>query len=78
MKVYVDTNILVDLICSREEFLADAQDLFALGNHVGNEELDINVREENPIYLQIMKGMSIFAKQGIKKKSYGNNGNQIR
>ena len=78
MKVYVDTNILVDLICSREEFLADAQDLFALGNHVGNEELDINVREENPIYLQIMKGISIFAKQGTKKKSYGNNGNQIR
>ena len=25
MKVYVDTNILIDLVCCREEFLADAQ-----------------------------------------------------
>ena len=31
MKVYVDTNILVDLVCSREEFLPDAQMLFSLG-----------------------------------------------
>lgn len=31
MKVYVDTNILIDLVCCREEFLADAQYLFTLG-----------------------------------------------
>ena len=31
MKVYVDTNILIDLVCSREEYLADAQRLFSLG-----------------------------------------------
>ena len=31
MKVYVDTNILIDLVCSRDEFLADVQILFSLG-----------------------------------------------
>lgn len=31
MKVYVDANILIDLVCSRDEFLADAQMLFSLG-----------------------------------------------
>ena len=31
MKVYVDTNILIDLVCSREEFLADARYLFSCG-----------------------------------------------
>lgn len=28
MKVFVDTNILIDLVCSREDFIQDAQDLF--------------------------------------------------
>lgn len=31
MKAYVDTNILVDLVLSRQEFLPDAQRVFALG-----------------------------------------------
>lgn len=31
MKVYVDTNILIDLICSREPFLKPAQSLFYQG-----------------------------------------------
>ena len=30
-KAYIDTNILVDLVLSREEWLADAQSVFALG-----------------------------------------------
>lgn len=29
-KIFVDTNVLVDLICSREPFVQDAQLLFAL------------------------------------------------
>ncbi|MDO5526916.1 MAG: PIN domain-containing protein [Prevotella sp.] len=29
MKAFLDTNILVDLVCSREPFLQDAQNLFA-------------------------------------------------
>lgn len=31
MKVFVDTNILIDLVCSREGFVENAQHLFALG-----------------------------------------------
>lgn len=31
MKVYVDTNILVDLVCERVGFVEKAQSLFALG-----------------------------------------------
>lgn len=31
MKAYIDTNILVDLVLSRREFLPDAQRVFALG-----------------------------------------------
>lgn len=31
MKVYIDTNILIDLVCSREEYLPEAQLLFSLG-----------------------------------------------
>jgi len=31
MKVFVDTNILIDLVCKREKFLTDAQKVFALG-----------------------------------------------
>ena len=31
MRVYIDTNILVDLVLSRQEFLPDAQRVFALG-----------------------------------------------
>ncbi|MBO6216565.1 MAG: PIN domain-containing protein [Prevotella sp.] len=31
MRVYIDTNILVDLVLARKDFLSDAQRLFALG-----------------------------------------------
>lgn len=31
MRAYIDTNILVDLVFAREEFLPDAQRIFALG-----------------------------------------------
>lgn len=29
MKAFLDTNILIDLVCSRDPFLQDAQNLFA-------------------------------------------------
>lgn len=38
MRVYVDTNILIDFVCKREEFFTDAQKLFALG-YTGKTEL---------------------------------------
>lgn len=31
MRAYIDTNILVDLVLARQEFLSDAQRVFALG-----------------------------------------------
>lgn len=31
MKIFVDTNILIDFVCSREPFVEDAERLFALG-----------------------------------------------
>lgn len=31
MRAYVDTNILVDLVLSRQEFLPNAQRVFAIG-----------------------------------------------
>jgi predicted nucleic acid-binding protein len=31
MKIYVDTNILIDLVLSREQWLVDARHIFALG-----------------------------------------------
>ena len=31
MRAYIDTNILVDLVLARQEFLPDAQRVFALG-----------------------------------------------
>jgi len=31
MKVFIDTNILVDLVCAREEYLEAAKKIFALG-----------------------------------------------
>lgn len=31
MKVYIDTNVLIDLVLARQEFLDSAQQVFALG-----------------------------------------------
>lgn len=38
MRAYIDTNILVDLVLSRQEFLPDAQRVFALG-YAGEAQL---------------------------------------
>lgn len=41
MRVFVDTNILVDLICLREGFAENAQKLFALG-YMGKLNLQLS------------------------------------
>jgi predicted nucleic acid-binding protein len=41
MRAYIDTNILVDLVLSRDEFLPDAQRLFALG-YAGDAQLMVS------------------------------------
>lgn len=38
MKVYVDTNVLIDFVCRRSPFAEDAKRLFALG-YIGEHEL---------------------------------------
>ena len=41
MRAYVDTNILVDLVLSRQEFLPDAQRVFAIG-YAGEAQLVVS------------------------------------
>ena len=50
-KAYIDTNILVDLVLSREEWLADAQSVFALG-YAGKVQLMVSALSfVNTVYL---------------------------
>ena len=51
MRAYVDTNILVDLVLSRQEFLPNAQRIFALG-YAGEVQLVVSALSfVNTIYL---------------------------
>lgn len=51
MRVYLDTNILVDLVLSRQEFLPDAQRIFALG-YAGEVQLMVSALSFiNTVYL---------------------------
>ena len=51
MRAYIDTNILVDLVLSRQEFLPDAQRVFALG-YAGEAVLMVSALSfVNTIYL---------------------------
>lgn len=51
MKAYVDTNIHVDLVLSREEWLSDAQRIFALG-YAGEVQLVVSALSfVNTVYL---------------------------
>ena len=51
MRAYIDTNILVDLVLSRQEFLPDAQRIFALG-YAGEVQLTISALSfVNTVYL---------------------------
>ena len=51
MRAYIDTNILVDLVLSRKEFLPDAQRVFALG-YAGEAQLMVSALSfVNTIYL---------------------------
>jgi predicted nucleic acid-binding protein len=51
MRAYIDTNILVDLVLSRQEFLPDAQRVFALG-YSGEAQLMVSALSfVNTVYL---------------------------
>ena len=51
MRAYIDTNILVDLVLARQEFLSDAQRVFALG-YAGEAVLMVSALSfVNTIYL---------------------------
>ena len=51
MRAYIDTNILVDLVLARQEFLLNAQRIFALG-YAGEVQLVISAQSFlNTIYL---------------------------
>ena len=51
MRAYIDTNILVDLVLSRQEFLFDAQRVFALG-YAGDVTLMVSALSfVNTVYL---------------------------
>lgn len=51
MRAYIDTNILVDLVLSRQEFLPDAQRIFALG-YAGEVQLMVSALSfVNTVYL---------------------------
>ena len=51
IRAYIDTNILVDLVLSRQEFLLNAQRVFALG-YAGEAQLMVSALSfVNTIYL---------------------------
>ena len=51
MRAYVDTNILVDLVLSRQEFLPNAQRVFAIG-YAGEVQLVVSALSfVNTVYL---------------------------
>ena len=51
IRAYIDTNILVDLVLSRQEFLPNAQRVFALG-YAGEAQLMVSALSfVNTIYL---------------------------
>ena len=51
MRAYIDTNILVDLVLGRQEFLPDAQRVFALG-YAGEAQLMVSALSfVNTVYL---------------------------
>ena len=51
MRAYVDTNILVDLVLSRQEFLPDAQRVFAIG-YAGEAQFVVSALSfVNTVYL---------------------------
>ena len=51
MRAYIDTNILIDLVFSRQEFLPDAQRVFAIG-YAGEAQLVVSALSfVNAVYL---------------------------
>ena len=51
MRAYIDTNILVDLVLSRDEFLPEARRIFALG-YAGDAQLMVSALSfVNTVYI---------------------------
>ena len=51
IRAYIDTNILVDLVLSRQEFLPDAQRIFALGYAEESQLMVSALSFVNTVYL---------------------------
>lgn len=64
MRAYIDTNILVDLVLSRQEFLPDAQRVFALG-YAGEAQLMVSALSLSPMLtLSYISAMITAAAEG--------------
>ena len=65
MRAYIDTNILVDLVLARQEFLPDAQRIFALG-YAGEEQADCivtrNKRDYKASAIEVLTPAEFFSK----------------
>lgn len=58
MKVFVDTNILIDLVCLRTDFLQDAKTLFAYA-YIGKIDITLSALSfVNAMYLAHRYGLS--------------------
>lgn len=59
MRVFVDTNILIDYVCKRSGFVDDAYDLFTLG-HIGKVSLQTSA-------LSFVTAMYVASKYGYQE-----------
>lgn len=58
-KIFVDTNILIDFVCNREQFYDDAETLFAMGLS-GNIEISFSdISAINTLYVGRKYGFTI-------------------
>lgn len=60
MKIFVDTNILIDLICNREEFADEAEQLFALAYQRKVTIVISALSYVNTVYISKKYGLSLF------------------
>lgn len=63
MRVYLDTNILIDFVCKREPFYEDAKSLFALGS-IGQIEMVMSALSVvNAVYVGKKYGLPVVKKR---------------
>ena len=66
MRVFVDTNILIDLVCEREPFVEDARKLFAMG-YTGQLQLVVSALSiVNTIYVGRKYGYTDIKEQLVR------------